>query len=338
MSSKKLLYIGNKLSKHGYTPTSIETLGTFFSNEGFQVDFASSQKNKALRFLDMLWKTFQLRNKADYVIIDTYSTINFWYAFAVSQLCRILRLKYIPILRGGDLPERLKKSPKLCALIFNNAYKNVAPSKYLMHYFELAEIQNLIYIPNTIELKNYPFKLRENIAPKLLWVRSFAKIYNPKMAVDVFHAIKKEYPEATLCMVGPEKDGSLEETKNYAQQLDLQVQFTGRLSKEEWIGLSENYDIFLNTTHFDNTPVSVIEAMALGLPVITTNVGGIPFLLEDAVTGILVNDKDQEKMIEAVKLVLNNSHYAKSLSQNARLLASAFDWQEVKSTWSKILS
>lgn len=338
MSSKKLLYIGNKLSKHGYTPTSIETLGTFFSNEGFQVDFASSKKNKALRFLDMLWKTFQHRNKADYVIIDTYSTINFWYAFAVSQLCRILKLKYIPVLRGGDLPERLKKSPKLCALIFNNAYKNVAPSKYLMHYFELAKIQNLIYIPNTIELKNYPFKLRENIAPKLLWVRSFAKIYNPKMAVDVFHAIKKEYPEATLCMVGPEKDGSLEETKNYAKQLGLEVQFTGRLSKEEWIGLSENYDIFLNTTHFDNTPVSVMEAMALGLPIITTNVGGIPFLLEDTVTGILVNDKDQEKMIESVKSVLNNSHYAKSLSQNARLLASTFDWQEVKSIWNKILS
>lgn len=338
MSSKKLLYIGNKLSKHGYTPTSIETLGTFFSNEGFQVDFASSKKNKALRFLDMLWKTFQHRNKADYVIIDTYSTINFWYAFAVSQLCRILKLKYIPVLRGGDLPERLKKSPKLCALIFNNAYKNVAPSKYLMHYFELAKIQNLIYIPNTIELKNYPFKLRENIAPKLLWVRSFAKIYNPKMAVDVFHAIKKEYPEATLCMVGPEKDGSLEETKKYSQNLGLDVQFPGRLSKKEWINLSENYDIFLNTTHFDNTPVSVMEAMALGLPIISTNVGGIPFLLEDKKTAILVNDGDVKNMTEAVKLVLENSQFAKSLSRNSRLLASKFDWEEVKQYWMEILS
>lgn len=338
MSSKNLLYIGNKLSKHGYTPTSIETLGNFFSNEGFHVDFASSKKNKALRFFDMLLTTWKLRKKADYVIIDTYSTINFWYAFAVSQLCRVLKLKYIPILRGGDLPERLKKNPKLCALVFNNAYKNVAPSKYLMHHFESANIANLMYIPNTIELENYPFKLRENVQPKLLWVRSFAKIYNPKMAVDVLHAVKKDYPEATLCMVGPEKDGSLQETKNYAKQLNVEVQFPGRLSKKDWIQLSENYDIFLNTTHFDNTPISVIEAMALGLPVITTNVGGIPFLLEDNITGILVNDKDDKKMTESVKMLLVKSHIAKSLSRNARYLTQEFDWKEVKGAWGKILS
>lgn len=335
---KTLLYIGNKLSKHGYTPTSIETLGIFFENEGYSLHYASSKKNKMIRFLDMLLKTWEVRKKIDYVIIDTYSTSNFWYAFAVSQLCIALKLRYIPILRGGDLPDRLSKNPKLCSLIFNNAYKNVAPSKYLMHYFELAKIKNLVYIPNTIELDNYPFKLRENLEPKLLWVRSFAKIYNPKMAVDVLHSLKGEYPNATLCMVGPEKDGSLEETKKYSQNLGLDVQFPGRLSKKEWINLSENYDIFLNTTHFDNTPVSVMEAMALGLPIISTNVGGIPFLLEDKKTAILVNDDDVKKMTESVKFIIENSQFAKSLSQNSRLLASKFDWEEVKQHWMEILS
>lgn len=335
---KTLLYIGNKLSKHGFTPTTIETLGASFVTEGYKVIYASDKKNKGFRFLDMLLKTLQYGKKSDFVIIDTYSTSNFWYAFAVSQLCRILQKKYIPILHGGDLPKRLVKNPKLCSLIFNNAYKNVAPSKYLMHYFELAKIKNLVYIPNTIELDNYPFKLRENLEPKLLWVRSFAKIYNPKMAVDVLHNLKEEYPNATLCMVGPEKDGSLEETKKYSQNLGLDVQFPGRLSKKEWINLSENYDIFLNTTHFDNTPVSVMEAMALGLPIMSTNVGGIPFLLEDKKTAILVNDGDVKNMTETVKLVLKNSQFAKSLSQNSRLLASKFDWEEVKQYWMEILS
>lgn len=335
---KNLLYIGNKLSKHGYTPTSIETLGAFFSNEGFQVNYASSKKNKAIRFLDMLLKTFYYRAKTDYVIIDTYSTSNFWYAFAVSQLCRILNLKYIPILRGGDLPNRLKSNPKFCNLIFNNAYKNVAPSKYLIYHFEKASVKNLIYIPNTIELENYPFQLREIVGPKLLWVRSFAKIYNPKMAIDVFAILKKDYPNATLCMVGPEKDGSLEETKKYANELNLLVKFTGKMSKKEWIELSQEYDIFLNTTHFDNTPVSVMEAMALGLPIITTNVGGIPFLLENKTTAILVNDGDVEKMTLEIIGLLENSHYAKSLSQNSRQLSESFDWEEVKILWNKILN
>jgi len=286
----------------------------------------------------MLLKTMQYGKKSDFVIIDTYSTSNFWYAFAISQLSRILKLKYIPILHGGNLPSRLEKNPKLCAMIFNNAYKNVAPSKYLMYYFELAKIKNLIYIPNTIEIQKYPFRFRENLQPKLLWVRSFAKIYNPKMAIDVFHALRSEYPEATLCMVGPEKDGSLEETKKYAEKLQLNVSFTGKLSKEDWTKLSENYDIFLNTTHFDNTPVSVIEAMALGLPIVTTNVGGIPFLLEHEKTAILVNDGDVKKMTEEVKKLLENSRFAKFLILNSRELAEKFDWEEVKSIWMKILS
>ena len=335
---KSLLYIGNKLSIHGFTPTTIETLGQSFEEEGYKLYYASSKKNKMIRFLDMLLKTFQFRNKVDYVIIDTYSTSNFWYAFAVSQLSRFLGLKYIPILHGGDLPKRLKKNPKLCAMIFNNSYKNVAPSKYLMHYFELANIKNLIYIPNTIGIKNYPFKVRENAAPKLLWVRSFAKIYNPKMAINVFDAIKKEYPEATLCMVGPEKDGSLAEAKKYAEELGLAVNFPGRLSKKDWVKLSENYDIFLNTTHFDNTPVSVIEAMALGLPIISTNVGGIPFLVEDKKTAILVNDGDEKKMTEEINFLIKNSQFANSLSHNSRELAEKFDWQDIKSSWAKILN
>lgn len=335
---KKLLYIGNKLSQHGYTVTSIETLGAFFENEGYHLNYASSKKNKVLRFLDMLLKTWKFRKETEYVIIDTYSTSNFWYALTVSQLCRVLKKKYIPILRGGDLPNRLKKNSKLCAMIFNNAYKNIAPSKYLMHYFQLAAIKNLVYIPNTIELEKYPFQLRENINPKLLWVRSFAKIYNPKMAIDVFGAIKKEYPSAVLCMVGPEKDGSLEETKKYATELGLTVKFTGKLSKKEWIELSKEYDIFLNTTHFDNTPVSVIEAMALGMPIITTNVGGIPFLLEDKNTAVFVNDNDAEKMTNEVVALLENSHNAKFLSLNARKLSETFDWLEIKQSWNKILN
>ena len=148
-----------------------------------------------------------------------------------------------------------------------------------MDQFKSEGFQNLISIPNVIEIENYPFLERKKAKPNLLWVRSFAKIYNPMMAVDVFVSLKRKYPEATLCMVGPEKDGSLSIAKQKAAALELDIQFTGKLTKEEWINESKQYDIFVNTTHFDNMPVSVVEAMSLGLAVVSTNVGGIPFLL-----------------------------------------------------------
>ncbi|WP_447636189.1 glycosyltransferase family 4 protein [Flavobacterium microcysteis] len=333
---KNLLYIGNKLSQHGFSVTSIETLGPLLEGEGHTLFYSSSKKNKAARMFDMLWTTIRLRNKIDYILIDTYSTSNFWYAFLVSQLARLLKIKYIPMLRGGDLPGRLAKNPGLCSMIFNHAYKNIAPSGYLFEHFQKKGIQNMLYIPNTLDLQNYTFKKRTG-QPKLLWVRAFAAIYNPFMAVEVYREIKKQFPEASLCMVGPEKDGMLAKTKELTLQYQLDVKFTGKLTKADWIQLSENYDIFINTTHFDNMPVSVMEAMALGLPVVSTNVGGIPFLLEDEKTALLVEDGSTDGMIEAIKKIIENKNLAEDLAQNARKKAESFDWQQVKQLWNKIL-
>ncbi|MDR6967006.1 glycosyltransferase involved in cell wall biosynthesis [Flavobacterium arsenatis] len=334
---KNLLYIGNKLSQHGVPVTTIETLGPLLKDEGYNLYYASSKKSMALRMLDMLWKVVQLNNKVDLILIDTYSTSSFWYAFFVSQLARLLRIQYIPILHGGNLPNRLENNPRLCRMLFSNAYKNVAPSRYLLHHFELKGFTNTVYIPNTLEIDNYTYKERKVVSPNLLWVRSFARIYNPNMAIEVFKIIKDKYPEATLCMVGPDKDGSLEEAKLLASNYGLNVNFTGKLSKKEWIALSEDYNLFINTTHFDNTPVSVMEAMALGLPVITTNVGGIPYLLDNGVDALLVEDRSVNQMVGAIETLCEDENLAQALRRNARSKTESFDWQIVKEAWEEIL-
>ncbi|WP_371683018.1 glycosyltransferase family 4 protein [Flavobacterium sp. H122] len=335
---KKILYIGNQLSGKGRNVSTIDTLGSQLREEGFRMVTASSKQNMMWRMLDMLYAVVQYRKEASFVLIDTYSTSAFWYAFFTSQLCRLFGLKYIPILHGGNLPYRVKNNPWLSRLIFKNAYRSVAPSNYLKYEFESAGYNNIVHIPNTIELQNYLYKERKDIQPKLLWVRAFAGIYNPKMAIDVLNKLRKNYPEAELCMVGPDKDGSLEKTKNYAQSLDLKVTFTGGLSKQEWILLSQKYDVFINTTHFDNTPVSVIEAMALGLPVVSTNVGGIPFLLDVGNDSFLVNDNDLEMMVVKIEFLMKNPDEVSRLTGNALQKAKHFDWHHVKKDWLALLN
>jgi glycosyltransferase involved in cell wall biosynthesis len=332
-----ILYIGNKLSKHGITVTSIETLGILLHKEGFNVFYASSKRNKILRLFEMIIKTIQYRHKVDYVLIDTYSTDNFWYAFFVSQLCRILGLKYIPKLHGGDLPKRIQRNPVLSKMIFKNAFRNIAPSLYLLEAFKDQGYTKLLCIPNTIELQNYPFKVRETISPKLLWVRSFSSIYNPEMAIKVFLDLNKEFPEATLCMVGPDKDGTFSKIQAMAKQHNVDVKFTGKLSKSEWVTLSEDYDIFINTTHYDNTPVSVIEAMALGLPVVSTNVGGLSYLLENEQTAMLVGDSDVAGMANAIREIVSNKALKDQIISNAYNLVREFDWEIVKNKWHEVL-
>lgn len=335
---KSLLYIGNKLSGHNSTVTSIETLGVLLEKEGYELVYASSKQNKVLRLSEMIFRTFQYRNKVDYVLIDTYSTYNFWYAFIISQLCRFYSIKYIPILHGGDLPNRLIHSPILSKMIFKYAYMNIAPSEYLYEAFKNRGYAELICIPNTVEIQNYTFKRRVSCEPNLFWVRSLHPIYNPEMALSVLAEIKNEFPNAKLCMVGPDKGNMKPNLKKIANLKNLNVEFAGKLSKNKWVKYSEQYDIFLNTTHYDNTPVSVIEAMALGLPVISTNVGGIPFLLKDRETAMLVADNDINAMSRSIKELINNDELRNKLVVNAHDLVQQFDWNLVKNKWLQVLS
>ncbi|MEL0455984.1 glycosyltransferase family 4 protein [Flavobacteriaceae bacterium SZ-1-7] len=335
---KTLIYIGNKSNAKGKSNVSaIDTLSLLLENSGFKVYSASSKKNILLRLLDMLFTCFKYRKKANFVLIDTYSTLNFYYAYFVSQLSRILGLKYIPILHGGNLPQRLKTSPKLSKAIFNNAFINVAPSIYMISAFKALGFINVVHIPNAIEIKQYPFKRRNYDTIKMLWVRSFSKIYNPFLAIQVLKTLKEQSIESELCMVGPDSDGSLEEAKMFAEELGVDVRFTGKLSKQDWISLSANYNVFINTSNFDNMPVSVIEAMALGLPVISTNVGGMPFLIEHGKRGILVEPNSVETLAQAVLNLFHSKHQANKTAIEARNFVEHFDWEFVKKQWFEVL-
>lgn len=334
---KSLLYIGNKLSVHGSNTTAIETLGPMLEREGFHVRYASSKKSKPLRLLDMAGSTLRMARRSHYVLIDTYSTSNFWYAFVVSQLCRMLHVKYIPILHGGELPKRLANNPRLCRMIFGHSHVNVAPSGYLLAAFQGAGFRQTLLISNAIKTADYPFKCRTALKPNLLWVRSLASIYNPQMGLRVLAEIQKDFPEATLCMVGPEKDVSVDSLQQLADALGVTVRFTGRLTKQDWIALSQSYDIFINTTHKDNMPVSVIEAMALGLPVVSTNVGGIPHLIDDQQQGLLVDDNDHMNMAKCVVNLLKDAELSQSLVQNAYKMVGLFDERKIAERWLEIL-
>lgn len=333
-----VLYLGNKLSKKGATVTSIETLGSFLKQEGYTVYTASGIKNKVFRMLHMLYSIMKHSRRVSYVLIDTYSTQNFYFALASANLCRLLKVPYIPILRGGNLPERLEKNKALSWKLFNGAEANVAPSGYLMQAFNEQGYNNLTYIPNTIQLKDYPFKMRDRFDSKMLWVRSFAEIYNPMMAIEVLQGLRDQGRNVSLCMVGPDKDGSLKKCESFAIENDLPVTFTGKLEKHEWIDLASKYDVFINTTDFDNTPVSVIEAMALGLPVVSTSVGGVPFLIEDRQDGLLVPPRDTESFLKAVNVIMDDPALGSTLAKNAREKAESFDWEKVKQLWFALLS
>ncbi|MBD0833108.1 glycosyltransferase family 4 protein [Aestuariibaculum sediminum] len=334
---KNLLYIGNKLNNRKANISTIDVLGGVLEQSGYRVYYASNKTNKGIRLMDMIKEVIKRRHQVDYVIIDTYSTLNFYYAYVVSQLCRYFKIKYIPVLHGGNLLQRLKQSPKMSAAIFKNAKVNVAPSLFLESQFKEEGYDNIVNIPNGIKLSDYPFSFNSIEDIHLLWVRAFADIYNPLLAIDVLKLLKDDGLQATLTMVGPDKDGSLRKAENYAKTLGVEVQFTGKLDRNDWINYAKHCNVFINTTSYDNMPVSVIEAMALGLPVVSTNVGGIPFLINNKKQGILIPPNSAEAFVAAIKMLKTNSEFTKNIALNARKKVEMYDWDLVKTFWNKIL-
>ena len=335
---KRILYIGNRLEKHGAAPTSIDTLPALLEKEGLSFKTVSSIKNKPLRLLHMLWSVLRNIQKKDLAVIDTYSTSNFWYSVLCGEICHIFNIPYIFILHGGNLKNRFDTSSDSILKIFRKADYCVVPSNFLMDQLSIFSFTNLKYIPNSIELSFYNFKSRKNLDPKIIWVRAFDEVYNPMLAIKVLEELLKHYPKAELCMVGPEKDGSLEKVKQIVKRKNLPVKLTGKLAKKDWTNLSKEYDIFLNTTSIDNTPVSLLEAMALGLPVVSTNVGGIPYLIENNENGILVKSDDPIAMNKAIIKLLKDQVLAGNLSKNGRRSVEKFDWKQVKPLWLELLT
>ena len=336
MKKISILYIGNNLTKKTKYNSTLTILSKLLIKEGFTVSIASDKQNKLLRLISMCYSVIKLRNKVDYILIDTFSTSNFYYALLTSQIARFFKIKYIPILHGGNLPYRISKNSFLSQLIFKNSFRNIAPSFYLKNEFEKQGYKTQ-FIPNILEIDDYNFKIRKKIAPKLLWVRAFKEIYNPTLAVKVLNLIKRDFPKAKLCMVGPFVDDSYKKSLDLVEKLGLEdsVEFTDVLLKEEWHKRSVEFDVFINTTNFDNTPVSVMEAMALGLPIVSTNVGGLPYLIDNKIDGVLVDKENEILMTSAIKSILEGNY--PNLAFNARKKVNTFSWVNNREKWLEIL-
>jgi glycosyltransferase involved in cell wall biosynthesis len=326
------------LSRHGKSPALMELVVPRLVDT-IEISAYSDNKHQFIRLMEMIYALYRNRKQSTLVFIDTFSTNAFWYCFILAIMCRNLKIPYIPILHGGLFEKRLKRTPFFCKQVFSYSAINLSPSIFLKNVFEQHSFK-VFHLPNFLELENYPFYSRIAVRPKLLWVRAFHEIYNPFMAVNVVKLLKDKFPDVSLTMVGADKDGSLDKVKKMAENLRVKdhINLTGYLSKSEWINLSVKHDFFLNTSTADNMPVSVMEGMSLGLVVISTNVGGIPYLLQNNVDSYLVNSNDAEAMADRIAQVLESPQVAQNLTSNAREKCEAYSWNLVKEQWLNILN
>jgi glycosyltransferase involved in cell wall biosynthesis len=103
----------------------------------------------------------------------------------------------------------------------------------------------------------------------------------------------------------------------------LNIEFLGKLSADDLVNQLSNSNFYVHPSYIENSPNSVCEAMALGMPVISTNVGGLSTLINDTVEGILVQEGEPYSMAGAILELANNYEKARLLGQKARIKALA---------------
>jgi len=342
--NRALLFVGSYLSSNAEKKVSnislSESLSMQLAQIGWTTLLTSRKINPLFRLTNIARDILCKRHDYDLVLIDLYSGRAFLLGEISATLLRMLKKNHVIILHGGNLPEYSKQHKKRISRLFNGSDHIVAPSKYMQ--IQMAKFDKEIQIiPNSIEVTRYPYKHRELVDPHLVWLRAFHKIYNPTLAPKVISRLIKEFSEIILTMVGPDKkDGSYIQTLEAAKNLDVlsRIELPGKVSNDDVPNWLNKGDIFINTTNFDNTPVSVIEAMACGLCIVSTDVGGIPYLMEDEVDALLVPPDDPDAMAGAVRRILTDPDLAARLSANARKKAESFSWERVLPMWERLIN
>lgn len=333
----KVLYLGNKFFAYKKVKSVLETLEPLLG-EFCEVKTASDQKNQGLRFVDMVFHFFRYGLGSDKIIIDVYSTLAFQYAFILGTLAHIFGKPYVLFLHGGNLPYRFEQSPIKVKWLFSRAQHIIAPSHYLAEFFDQQGFQVQV-IPNIIPLADYPYQKRKTIRPRILALRGFGKPYNPLMTLKAIHLLKDQVQGLKILMLGNPEEAHYADVMQFIQDYQLEeiVEVRSKMPKKEWIALSKDYDIMVSNPVIDNTPISLIEGMALGICVVSTKVGGVPYLVTEKECA-LVDSDDAAGLTKAVLKIIQDVNYAQQLSRNGRKKAGEFDWNNIRPMWEKILN
>jgi glycosyltransferase involved in cell wall biosynthesis len=338
---QKILIVGLFLSQKNKSKilrTAADQLSELLHKNNIPVIKISDSVNPVTRFADTISGVIRNVRKYKIGIVPLYGGLkSYVWQSAATKLLKFLNKKVILIVHGGSIPSRMKKHPERYLKSFRRADVVVVPSAYIASTLKDYDVKTEL-IENVVNLDNYHFHYKENFRPRLLWMRTLEDIYNPEMAVRVAAIIAKEYPEMHMVMAGYDR-GSLAMVQQLAKDLGVadKIDFPGYINNQQKNEYAAELDIYICTNRVDNAPVTFIEMMALGLPIVSVNVGGIPFLLKEEVNGLMVDLDDDDAMAKRIISIINQPYLGRELASNARQFAKRFGEKPVLEKWKVVL-
>ncbi len=336
----RLLLIGNFLSRHRGTTSTSEVLSELLKAKNWTVITSSSNPNRIIKAIDMCWTIWQERNNYDIAHVDVFSGYGFIWAELAGSLLKILGKPFILTFRALSILDYIDRWPKRIRLLMLKANRVMTPSRVLQGELNRFR-QDIGYLPIGVNLQHYDFKLRIQPKAQTCWLRAFGPMTNPKMAIEAVDFLKVDFPEIHLTMFGPilenrEYDAVNELIKD--KDLSSNVDLPGLIPKADVPTQLNKSDIFINTTNYESFGVAVMEAAALGLTIVTTDAGELPYMWANGEDALVVPVGDANAMSLAIKRILTEPGLAEKLSRNARQKAEQYDWSAILPLWENLFA
>jgi L-malate glycosyltransferase len=272
-----------------------------------------------------------------YDVIHVFSASYLSFLLAPTPAILVAKLFNKKILlnyHSGEAEDHLRRWRRSAIPTIRLVDQVAVPSEYLVKVMAAFDLR-ATPIYNLIETDHFRFRARKPLRPVFLSNRNFESHYGVDRVLRAFALIQQRVPDAKLIVAGDGPERSALET--LAVELGLRnAEFTGRIAHQKVIDLYNNADIFLNGSEIDNQPLSLLEAFACGLPVVTTNAGGIRDMVINNKTGLLVNCGDYRGLASAAIHLLEDDELAQRLIALAREECRKYSWEAVRERWLKL--
>jgi L-malate glycosyltransferase len=245
-------------------------------------------------------------------------------------MARLLKKRVVLHYHSGEADDHLTNWGALVHPWLKLADEIVVPSEYLASVFACHGYRARV-IPNVVDLSRFTYRKCEPLRPRLLSTRNLEPYYRIDVILEAFALLKTQVPKATLTIAGY---GS-EEPRLRQVAVDG-VRFVGKVDPERMPDLCADHDIFLNASVVDNQPVSILEAFASGLPVVSTPAGDIPAMVRHNQTGLIVAPNDPASLASAINRLITNPREALRMAALAREEVMRYTWAAVRDQWSAV--
>jgi glycosyltransferase involved in cell wall biosynthesis len=242
---------------------------------------------------------------------------------------KIWRKRIIVTYHGGEAAEYFKKHGAFARRWLNRADKVIVLNGYLKNVFEEYHIPCIV-IPNIVPLREDVYRLKQSIAPKMISVRHLTDLYRIDLIIHAFAKVVEKYPEATLDILGQgDMRSELECLAHRDERLEKRVRFMGQVPNEKMYDYLKANDIMLSAPRIDNMPVSLMEAMNAGVLVISSNVGGVPYMISHQQTGLLF-DGDVDALAEQIIWALEHKKESVAMIEAAHEEVKKYSWNNIR--------